>query len=346
MTNIRTSVVDISGNHEENIQRWAKDLGTAKIRRKLFNEIYGRVSKPRSRKQLMEAAGIPAKDAQQAQNEVEYLASKHLIERIENDGSVNDGSRYLYRKGPEVRHLKEDIIRAADDRKFANSIPTKRNPIVRGASVARVVVTRQALKKKKPLDVLYLTANPDKDNALRVDVEMRQVLEAVRGSRLRDNVIIHQSPAADLNSIINGLNDHTPRIVHFSGHGYSGGVAVDHAQVQRPRGKVVTFDLLGKAFEAVDSPPDVVVLNACESAGARKALLPSVKALVVMNDSISDVAATAFAAKFYAAIASGLSLKSAYKQGQLAIEVASINEVNIPELITAKGVDASKLVLT
>jgi hypothetical protein len=76
MTRIRTSVIDTSGNHEENIQRWGKDLGTAKIRRKLFNEVYGRVSKPRSRKQLMKAAGIPGNDAQQAQNEIEYLAQQ------------------------------------------------------------------------------------------------------------------------------------------------------------------------------------------------------------------------------------------------------------------------------
>jgi hypothetical protein len=64
-----------------------------------------------------------------------------------------------------------------------------------------------------------------------------------------------------------------------------------------------------------------------------------------MNDSISDVAATAFAAKFYAAVASGQSLKSAFNQGRLAIEAASINEVHIPELVTAKGVDSSKLFL-
>jgi hypothetical protein len=345
MTIIRTSVIDPTGNHEENIQRWGKDLGTSKIRRKLFNEIYGRVSKSRSRKQLMKAAGIADRDGQQAQNEIEYLANKHLVERIDNDGSVSDGSRHLYRKDSEVRHVKDRIIKAADDRKFANNIPTKRNPIVRGALKTHVIVTRRELKKKKPLHILYLTANPDRGNALRVDVEVRQVLEAVRGSKLRDNVVIHQSPAADLDSFINGLNDHTPRIVHFSGHGYSGGIAVDHARIQRPRGKVITFDLLGKALMSVDAPPDVVVLNACESAGARNALLRTTKALVVMNDSISDVAATAFAAKFYAAIASGQSLKSAFGQGLVAVAAASIVEVDIPKLVTAKGVDAARLKL-
>ena len=346
MTRIRTPVVDMSGNHEENIQRWGKDLGTGKIRRKLFDEIYGRVSKPRSKKQLMKAAGIPAKDAQQAQNEIEYLSSKHLIERIDNDGSVADGSKYLYRKEPNVRHVKHRIIRAANNRLLANSIPTKRHPAVRGTAKTRIFVTRRALKKRKRLNVLYLMANPDKESALRVDVEMRQVLDAIRGSKLRDNVRVYQSPAADLDSIINGLNDHEPRVVHFSGHGYSGGIAVDHAKIQRPRRRVLTFSLLAKAFASVDSPPDVIVLNACESAGASKVLLPSAKALIVMKESISDLAASAFAAKFYAAIASGLSLKSAFNQGRLAIEAVSIDEVNIPELVTSDRVNPARLILT
>jgi CHAT domain len=83
--------------------------------------------------------------------------------------------------------------------------------------------------------------------------------------------------------------------------------------------------ILGKAFAAVDVPPRVVVLSACESVGAKKALLPSVSVMIVMKDSVSDVAATAFATRFYAAIAAGQSLKSAFKQGALAVEHASIN---------------------
>ncbi|HWA00057.1 MAG TPA: CHAT domain-containing protein [Caulobacterales bacterium] len=289
----------------------------------------------------MKATGIA--NSQQAQNELDHLCKKNLIERIENDGIVSDGSRYLYRKDPNVGHLKDKIIRAADNKKVADNLATKRRPIVRGLSVVRIA-TRE-LRKKKPLDILYLMANPDEKNSLRVDAEMRQVLDAVRGSKLRDHVNIHQSPAADLDSIITGLNDHAPRIVHFSGHGYRGGIAVDHAKVARPRGKVLTFELLGQAFESVDSPPDVVVLNACESAGAQRVLLPSVKALIVMKDSISDLAATNFATKFYAAIASGQSLKSAFKQGLLAVAAASIDEVPVPELVTGQGVDPAKVYL-
>ena len=65
-----------------------------------------------------------------------------------------------------------------------------------------------------------------------------------------------------------------------------------------------------------------------------------------MNASISDVAATAFAAKFYAGIAAGQSLQSAFKQGQVAVAAASIHEVNTPEMIVAASANPSKIYLT
>jgi hypothetical protein len=172
------------------------------------------------------------------------------------------------------------------------------------------------------------------------------VQEAIRGSKLRDNIAIHYSPAADLDSIINGLNDHKPGVVHFSGHGDAGGLLVDHAQVKRPRSKIITFELLAKALAATDTPPDVVILNACDTAAARKVFLPPASALIVMQDSISDLAATAFAARFYAAIAAGQSLESAFNQGKVAVEAVSIDETDTPVLICANGVNAAKIVLT
>jgi hypothetical protein len=153
-------------------------------------------------------------------------------------------------------------------------------------------------------------------------------------------------PAANLKSIIDGLNDLAPGIVHFSGHGYRGGIAVDHAKIKPPAGKVVTFDLLAKAVAAVDTPPQVIVLNSCHSAGAKKAFLPPAKAVVAMGDSISDLAATAFAAQFYAATAAGQSLKAAFAQGVVAIEAVSLNEAQTPQLILAYGVNAANIVLT
>jgi hypothetical protein len=293
----------------------------------------------------MQAADIKDRDAQQAQNEIERLYGKHLISRMENDGSVTDRSRYLYFKDPHVRTHKDRIIKLADNLKLRKSIATKRRPVAQ-SRVVTIAVKAGELKRRKKLDVLYLTANPSAKHALRVEAEVRQVQDAIRGSRFRDNIRLHYSPAADLDSIIQGLNDHAPTVVHFSGHGYSGGLAVDSAQVKRPRGKLVTFELLAKALAATDTPPGVIVLNACESQGAKKFFLPPGSAIVVMSDTISDLAATAFSNKFYAAIAAGQSLQSAFDQGRVAVEAASINEAGIPVLICAKGVDPKKMILT
>jgi hypothetical protein len=294
----------------------------------------------------MRAAGLKDTDAQQAQNELDHLSKHGLIVRVKNDGSVKDGSHYLYNKDPGVRANRSTIARYAENPKAARKVPTKRRPLIPAVSSIQVHITRQALRRKKRLDVLYLTANLDETIPLRVDAEMRQIQKEIRGSKFRDNVAIHYRPAADLDSLIDGLNDCRPRIVHFSGHGDTDGIAFDHGRVARGRAQMITFELLAKALAATDDPPDVIVLSACESAGAKKAFLPPAKAMIVMREAVSDVAAAVFATRFYAGIAGGQSLDAAFQQGKVAVEAASINEVDTPELLVAKGINAAKLILT
>lgn len=103
--NARTSIVNISGDHEETVLQLAKHLGTNEIRRSIFSAIYGRGTRPRSKKQLMEAAKITDKGtkSQQVQNALDHLFKHHLVVKTENKGSVIDGSRYLYGKDETVR---------------------------------------------------------------------------------------------------------------------------------------------------------------------------------------------------------------------------------------------------
>jgi CHAT domain len=179
-----------------------------------------------------------------------------------------------------------------------------------------------------------------------LEAEVHQVQQEVRGSKLRDNIEVHYRPAADLDSLIQGLNDLAPAIIHFSGHGNESGVGTDDAKSARPEGKLVSFELLAKAIAATDKPPQVIVLNSCKSAGAKKSFFPPAKAIVAMGDSIGDLAATGFAAKFYAAIAAGQSLHSAFAQGKVAVEAVSIDEADTPELVLAENVNPKKIILT
>ncbi len=340
----RTSVINLSGDHEETVERLAKHLGRNKLRRKLFNTVYGPGRLPRSKKQIMMSAGIAARNAQQAQNQIDHLATHHLIVREENDGSVSDQSRYLYRKDESIRAIRKELIKYADDRKARDNLPTKRRPALTIINSVRTV-KRQALKKKKHLNVLYLTADTDRNHRLRVDAEMRKVKEAIRGSEYRDNITVDYSPAAGLKTLQDGLNDHRPQIIHFSGHGNAGGIAMDNGKVGNPASEALSFSLLAKALAATDSPPTIVVLNSCNSSGARNALLKQGLIVVSMKTSISDLAAITFAPRFYAAIASGQSIKSAFGQGKVAVESASISEADTPELFWPDDINPAKVIL-
>jgi hypothetical protein len=340
----RTSIINLSGEHEETVERLAKHLGRNKLRRKLFNTVYGPGKLPRSKKQIMTSAGIAARDAQQAQNQIDHLATHHLIVREENDGSVSDRSHYLYRKDESIRAIRKELIKYADDQKARDNLPTKRRPEVTIISPIRTI-KRQSLKKKKHLSVLYLTADSSTKHRLRVDAEMRKVKEVIRGSQYRDNITIDYSPAAGLQTLLDGLNDHRPQIVHFSGHGNVGGIAMDNGKVRNPASEVLSFSLLAKALAATDNPPTVVVLNSCSSSGARNALLKLGLIVVSMKTSISDLAAITFAPRFYAAIASGQSIKSAFGQGRVAVESASITEADTPELFWPDGINPANVIL-
>jgi hypothetical protein len=340
-----TPVINSAGDHEENIERLAKHLGKDKMRRKLFNAVYSYGSRPRSLKQIMTAAKLSAAHRQQAQNQIDHLAKHHLIDWQDNDGSVSDGSRRLYSKNGFVRANKPEIIKYADQPKLRAKLQTKRRPAVKIIQTTRIV-TRAVLKKRKHLDVLYLTADPIENNPLRVDAELHHVQNEIRGSKFRDNITVQHRPAANLKSLLRGLNDLTPHIVHFSGHGNKSGIAMDSASVAKPSVEMLSFNLFAKALSATDSKPRVIVLNACNSAAAAKPFVNLGLIVISMNTSISDTAAAAFAVQFYGAIASGQSIKSAFEQGKIAVEATSISEADTPQLFCPKTVDPAKIILT
>ena len=337
-------VVNMAGDFEESIDRLSVHLGTNKVRRQIFKTIYGRKSKPRSIKQIVADARISESKMQQVRNELDFLSRHNLIEKLENDGLVEDGSKFLYKKNETVRANRDRIIALADNRTLADHIPTKRRVTSFENSNGRNI-GRSRPKPKKNLAVLYLTASPESKESLRVDVEVRRVQQAIRSSKFRDKIMVEFRPAADIQSILKGLNYIRPKIVHFSGHSSAEGVAADNQSVDDPGYVDLSFDLLAQALQATDEPPNVVVLNSCESSAAKDRVLKSAKVLVSMKRGISDIAAAAFAPQFYAAIASGQSVQAAFNQGAVAVAASSISEIDTPELSCAPTVDATKLVL-
>lgn len=213
--------------------------------------------------------------------------------------------------------------------------------------------------KFEVLRILYLTANPEATETtvtrldgstetvgvwLRVDFEVRQVKEMLRKSKYRDLVTIEHLPAATSEDLLDGLNEHRPHVVHFSGHAASWGLLMENDDGTQ-EGDGLAFVLLARLLGATDEPPRLVVLNACRSLEGADELLQTVPTVIGMSDEINDAAAVTFAARFYSAIASAQSVASAVEQAKVAMSFASLDEAELPEVRTRDDVDPAQLVL-
>jgi hypothetical protein len=228
----------------------------------------------------------------------------------------------------------------------ARKVSQVARPVVRYVHEIREV----PVPRIEELRLLYLTANPlvaDPATNLRVDAEVAQVQRAVRGTLHRDYVKIDHRPAATPEDLLDGLNDLVPHVVHLSGHGGGAAVLMDNSDVDEPQARTLTFPQLGRALGTATRPPTMLLLNACDTVeGATEDLLPTVPVVIAMASSVLDNAASTFAARFYSAIASGLSIKKAFDQGVLAVEFVGLDDDSwMITLLNRQDVDPDTVVL-
>jgi hypothetical protein len=193
------------------------------------------------------------------------------------------------------------------------------------------------------LRVLYLTANPEMN--LRTEAEVRGVRIAVRGALHRDLIKIDYYPAATPEDLLTGLNDLRPHVVHFAGHAGDAALLFDNGDVGAPAGRFVPYELFARALAATDTPPGLVILNGCDTVEGANVLLNTTAVIIATADSIGDLAASTFAAKFYAAIASGQSIGASVEQGKVAVDFMGLGEGWKHDVLARTDVDAAQQVL-
>jgi hypothetical protein len=257
------------------------------------------------------------------------------------------------RRNAENKQKQADSRRRQGERSHAREISRLSSP------VAEVRYVEVRPPQPEILRVLYLTANPEATEEtvtmpdgseqrygtwLRVDQEVRQVRQALRGSKYRELVQVDHAPAATISDLLNGLNDHRPHIVHFSGHASPHGLLMEN-EVGGEDGADVTFALLARVLGATDDPPRLLVMNACDSLAGADAVLQTVPAVIGMSDSIGDTSAIVFASAFYSAIASAQSLSTALEQAKVRVLASALDGSDLPELRTRENVDPASLIL-
>jgi hypothetical protein len=104
-------------------------------------------------------------------------------------------------------------------------------------------------------------------------------------------------------------------------------------------------DGFASACAATDTPPILVVLNACETAAAAERLVARFAPLAIgMAGAIDDTDAITYATSLYASIANGHSVNSAHMAGKAAVELAG-GEYELPCLVAAAEVNPASVKL-
>jgi hypothetical protein len=287
----------------------------------------------------LDAASKLEKDATALDTKIAATATK----LVNNQRSQRDENRKLRRAR---KHTSDKQRREADrerqrEKQHAREIARLSRPTVQYIHEIRHIPS----PKPEELRVLYLTANPPADTRIRVDAEVRSVREEVKKAIHRDSIDIDHWPAATPVDLISGLNDKRPHVVHFSGHGGGQALEFDDGQVIDSEGIPVGFDLVARALAATDTPPFVVVLNACDTLDGAEVLLAATPVVIATTTAITDLAANVFAARFYGAIASGQSVQAAIDQARIGIDLLASGEGDVVESLTRDDVDLCQLVL-
>ncbi|MYV96830.1 hypothetical protein [Streptomyces sp. SID3343] len=182
---------------------------------------------------------------------------------------------------------------------------------------------------------------------LRVGREQKLIRAAVERATHRDLVELDVRTSATMGDLLDGITRFRPHVADFSGHGSQDRVGFDQDVDDFNEGLAVTAGAFARAIKATDEPPLPVLLNSCHSAAQIDDLVDGVVPFAIgMSDEIGDVDAMTYAAQFHAAVAEGQSIASAHASGRAAIELAGMDDHELPTLAWTAGVDpgATKLV--
>ncbi len=216
--------------------------------------------------------------------------------------------------------------------------------LVRGdAAIARAVVDARPWENvPERITVLILTAEPDGEDRLRIGRELREIQEQVRSSELRDSIVFVHRHAVRFGDLIQHLNETEPDVIHFSGHGSRGGIAL-HASDDTT--KELTNEQLDHVLGVSPKPLKLVVFNSCNSAEQARVAVRHAAAAIGMDEPIGDEVARVFAGQLYNSLGFGRSLGLALRQALLYVEMQLDHISGEPTLVLADGVDADELIV-
>jgi chemotaxis protein histidine kinase CheA len=322
----------------------------------------GRASSPSAARSKLRSADAKRREAAKAREAATAAVGKlakaekdlHDAERKISDQAENQ-RRKREREDQQARQKADRAAKTAaqrDERARRESarqalLSEQQQDLALSEVQSRVVSLEQATadaREKAPstVTVLFITASPVDQVALRVDKEFREIQQRIRASEYRNHIKIETRQATQPRDLLDAFNEVKPDIAHFSGHaGIDGFFMEDEQEATR----VVTPGQLASVFMYISPTPKLVLFNACESIELAGAALEHIPIVIAMDAVIYDDHAREFAGQFYSALGHGASMEAAFGQARLQMSLATGDESGSPQLRHAPGVDPKAMFL-
>ena len=190
---------------------------------------------------------------------------------------------------------------------------------------------------EKKTRILVLSANPKDTDLVNIQAEIRAIRAGLRRGKFPEKFELIQHGAVQVEDLLPLLMDHTPHIVHFSGHGTDENeiLLVDRDGFS----KAVSQEALTELFRILKDDIQLVFLNACYSKPQADGIARHIDCVVGMSQAIVDSndTATIFAAAFYQALSYGRNVENAFQQGQTQLKLQGRQGSEIPHLVDPKN---------
>ncbi len=187
------------------------------------------------------------------------------------------------------------------------------------------------LQKKRLISILFLAAEPNEQARLQLAKEFREIQKEILESPNHEH-LKPELPQLSLRSrdISARLLQTKAQIVHFSGHGGSGG----QLYFERDDGTAQPIEpnILAELFKQFSGKVKCVILNACYSEKQAKAIAQHIDYVIGMRQSISDEAAIKFSIGFYQALGAGKGIEEAFEFGKIQAGMENAAEYETPVL--------------
>jgi len=199
----------------------------------------------------------------------------------------NEEKRVSQEEEKELKKRKrEEEKQAREHQKRISSISNTLDKHKRLHSQAQMTLEKlQNLPEK--IIVLFLAANPLDQQQLRLDEEARSITEIIKKTKHRDSVKFESCWAIRPIDVLQALNEYTPSIVHFSGHGS------DHDEIvfqdSQGKTKLVSKEAIVQTMMASSDGIRLVFFNTCYSMNQAEAVTEHVEAAIGMNTSIGTL---------------------------------------------------------